>query len=406
MNISLMRFLDRYVGIFLCLFLSFFSPFLRFIPLSGRTRKKILLIELSEMGSLLLTYPALKSLKDHEEAEFYFLTFEKNKEALFVLDLIPPENILTLEDRNPRVFLRNLLSIIKAFRDHRFDSVIDMELFSRLTCILSFLTLARIRIAFQNVKMEGLFRGNLITHPVHYNPHIHMSLNYLALTYPLLNHGNTPPYSKFPITSIPVQTLPDWDPDPEILKTVKDILRHSFDDYSDSSHRLIILKPSGGLLPIRAWPSSQYLELIRKLLNKESFYVILVGTPQETQDHKSISARIEHSRFKDLTGTTSFRELLHLLSQASCLITNDGGPAHFSSLTKTPSVVFYGPETPALYSPIGKNSFSFYTHYACSPCLTAFNQRQTACTHNQCLQDISVETAYSKIMELLSQPFN
>ena len=51
-------------------------------------------------------------------------------------------------------------------------------------------------------------------------------------------------------------------------------------------------------------------------------------------------------------------------------------------------LVFFGPETPALYRPIADpdRCHVLYSHYACSPCVTAFNQRRTECTDNVCLE--------------------
>jgi len=48
-----------------------------------------------------------------------------------------------------------------------------------------------------------------------------------------------------------------------------------------------------------------------------------------------------------------------LFYRASLLITNDGGPVHFSALTPIPSIVFFGPETPVLYGSLAKNARCF-----------------------------------------------
>jgi len=103
----------------------------------------------------------------------------------------------------------------------------------------------------------------------------------------------------------------------------------------------------------------------------------------------------------NLAGRTSFSELIDLYNIADILITNDSGPVHFSAMTEIRSFIFFGPETPKLYGPLGKNSHVFYAGFSCSPCVSAFNQRKSACKDNKCLQAISVEEVYKKIEPFL-----
>jgi hypothetical protein len=77
-------------------------------------------------------------------------------------------------------------------------------------------------------------------------------------------------------------------------------------------------------------------------------------------------------------------------------VTNDSGPAQLAALTDVNILVFFGPETPALYRPIADpdRCHVLYSHYACSPCVTAFNQRRTECTDNVCLKSIAVPAVH------------
>jgi len=107
----------------------------------------------------------------------------------------------------------------------------------------------------------------------------------------------------------------------------------------------------------------------------------------------------------DLTGyTKSIRELLMLFHTAHLLITNDGGPGHFASLTPIRTLVFFGPETSLLYGPLGEKAHILESHIACSPCLSAYNHRQTFCDgDNQCLQRIAPEPVLADALHLLAQ---
>jgi ADP-heptose:LPS heptosyltransferase len=76
------------------------------------------------------------------------------------------------------------------------------------------------------------------------------------------------------------------------------------------------------------------------------------------------------------------------------LITNDSGPAHMAALTDIKVITIFGPETPALYGPLGPNAANIFAHFSCSPCLSAANHRHTICQDSKCLKAISVEEVY------------
>jgi len=92
-----------------------------------------------------------------------------------------------------------------------------------------------------------------------------------------------------------------------------------------------------------------------------------------------------------------------LYTMADVLVTNDSGPGHFASMTRIDTVVLFGPETPALYGPLGPNTHTIWAGLACSPCINPFNHRISPCTNNVCMQSISVPQVFGQVMELLQQ---
>ena len=105
----------------------------------------------------------------------------------------------------------------------------------------------------------------------------------------------------------------------------------------------------------------------------------------------------------DLTGyTKTLRELMILFNRASLLITNDGAPGQFAALTPIPTIIFYGPETPVLYGTLDRKAVFFYLSLSCSPCLTAYNHRNSPCDgDNLCLKEIQPDQVYRKALEIL-----
>src|SRR5207248_1942510 len=75
------------------------------------------------------------------------------------------------------------------------------------------------------------------------------------------------------------------------------------------------------------------------------------------------------------------------------------------SMTAIDCLVLFGPETPALYRPLGKNIHVLWAGLACSPCVSAFNHRISTCNDNVCMQSISVEQVFAKLDSILQHKF-
>jgi ADP-heptose:LPS heptosyltransferase len=94
-----------------------------------------------------------------------------------------------------------------------------------------------------------------------------------------------------------------------------------------------------------------------------------------------------------------------LFHQAALLVTNDGGPGHFASLTPLRTFMFFGPETARLYGPLSPRATVFDLQLPCSPCLSAYNHRQTFCDgDNQCLKRIAPEQVIAMARQALAEP--
>ena len=171
MKVETQRRIDYYVGTIIC---RIFSIYYKLFKKQSRPRdpKRILIILLSEMGALVLGYPMFHRLKEkYPDASLHVMLFEKNREVVELLGIIPPENIIAINDRSLPVFASSALAALFQMRRLNLDAVIDCELFSRISSILSSLSGAAIRIGFHPHTQEGLYRGNFMNRPVLYNPY-------------------------------------------------------------------------------------------------------------------------------------------------------------------------------------------------------------------------------------------
>ena len=399
MKIETQRFIDRYVGTLIC---RIFSLYYRFVKKdsSPAEPRKILIILLSEMGALVLAHPMFQRLKQkYPEADLHVMLFAKNREVVELLEIVPPENIVAINDASMGSFIRDTLGGLFRMRKLKFDAVIDCELFSRISSILAFLSGAPVRVGFHPHTQEGLYRGNFMTRPVPYNPYHHIARQFLTLVEAI--DSKTHPRAKHRVS---LEKL-----EPPAIRLEKQAIENAraklFAKAPElEGRKIVLIYPGGGLLPIRAWPLEYYYTLTDEFL-KKGYAVCVIGLAQDREIAGRIRSHTRSPLCVDLTGyTKTIRELMLIFHFSSLLITNDGGPGHFAAMTPIPAIIFYGPETPALYGPLGDKALSIFQDFSCAPCVTAYNHRNSPCDgDNMCLKSISPDEVLEKAMKILEK---
>lgn len=398
MKVDTMRRIDYYMGVPLCFLGSIVHKFVLFFRKNrSNSSRNVLFIELSEMGSAVLVDPAMRKLRKETGANIYFAIFRKNKPSLDLLKTVPEENIYTIREINMWVFIQDTLKFFFWTRKRKIDTVIDLELFSRFTALLTGFSGAQKRVGFHAYYNEGLYRGNFLTHKVAYNPHLHMARNFIALVNSLLAPDMEIPFSKTLIRDEEV-ILAKADVSEEEKEAVRKIIQDCVDGFRPDWHKLVLINPNASEMLIqRRWPQRYYVELIKKILaNCPQAIVLITGDPNERQEAEILIGQVGSERCVNFAGKVTFGQLSSLYSVAEFMVTNDSGPGHFAAVTEMPTYVIFGPETPALYGSLGK-TVAIYAGLACSPCVSAANHRKTACKDNVCLQVISPEHVFTAI---------
>jgi ADP-heptose:LPS heptosyltransferase len=403
-QVDTLRYLDRYAGVPLCGVLTILRKLGRVLggTHSPPTPRKVLIIKLSEMGSTVLAYPALAELKRRcPNVELFVLVFKNNAAIIEVLDLVPAANIIAVDYRSiGSLLFSGVLSIQRLLRE-KIDTVIDMDFFSRLTALISFLVCRGNRVGYHRYNDEGLYRGNLLTHRVLYSPHIHTSAAFMALIRTLFQDPKDEPHYRGRIDPKDL-ALPRFSPRSNDVNSVRQKLAAT--GIRDGQNGLLILinPNSSDIFPLRKWPLDNFAQLCQRLSSEiPQCQLVITGVASEQKDARYIMERVRSPRCVDFTGKTNFRELLALYSMASLMVTNDSGPAHFASLLRLPTVVLFGPETPRLYGPMGETHKDLYAEFACSPCVSVYNGKKSPCQENRCLMSITVDEVFETTLGLL-----
>ena len=403
-SVNTMRAIDHWVGVPLC---AVASPLVALIDSIKNvfTRgpeipKKLLFIELSEMGSAILVDPAMRNAQARG-AELYFLIFKSNRASLTLLNTVKPENIFTIDSSSLGGLIKDTLRFLWLARRHQIDTVIDLELFSRFTALLTGLCGARRRVGYHIFHGEGLWRGFMLTRKVHYNPHIHITKNFISLIHAAFAKEIEVPFSKIQISDSEVR-LEQAIINPAALEKVRERIEKQASEagieYMYGKQRLILINPNASdLLPQRRWAQQRFSELIQSVNTQYPHDLILItGSPAELAYVEKVRVVANVKNALNFAGQVTFAELPPLYTLSDVMVTNDSGPGHFSAVTPLRTVVLFGPETPALYGSIG-NSIAITANLACSPCVSAANHRKTPCQDNVCMQAITVAQVLDKV---------
>ncbi len=395
-SVNAMRTIDHWVGVPLC---ALTSPFVALLDLLAKpftkagNPQKLLFIELSEMGSAILVDPAMRKAQANG-AEIYFLIFKSNAASLGLLNTVKPNHIFTIDSSSLLNLALDTLRFLVKARIHRIDTVIDLELFSRFTALLTGLCGARRRVGYDIFHGEGLWRGTMLTRKVHYNPHIHIAKNFLSLVHAAFAKEEETPFSKIAISDHEIE-LAQAVIDPSVKQNlqlkIERLAQQAFIPFKYGQQRIILINPNASdLLPQRRWAPERFSELIVAVHQRWPEDLILItGSPAEHAyvEGVRLAAKVKHA--VNFAGHVRFSELPALYTLSHAMVTNDSGPGHFSSVTSLHTVVLFGPETPALYGSLGK-SIPITAQLACSPCVSAANHRKTPCQDNVCMKAITV----------------
>lgn len=407
MNVKLIRAVDKWVGIPACFCISsVYGALARCKSRPPRpdrieTPEHILFIELSEMGSAVIAYPAMRYVQArYPGAKLHFLTFQQNRFSVDILDVIPADRVITIDVGSPGRFLFSTLSALKAIRKARIDTVFDLELFSRFSALLTGASGAQRRVGYGKYQEEGLYRGTLMTHRVFYNCHQHMWKNFIALV-KAVEREDEYPLVKEAISDADL-VLPSYVSSQED----KDLLMERLAAFSPAvrdAQYVVVMNPSAGsLLPIRAWPVENYRALAERIIDRWDAVIVLIGLEDARDAAAILCEQVGKRRCIDFTGKTSFKDLMDLMNLGHALVTADSGPAHFAALTKVYNIVLFGPETPTLYKPLGNHATVLFAGLSCSPCLSAYNHRDTRCADPQCMKAITVDAVFDALSRALS----
>lgn len=112
----------------------------------------------------------------------------------------------------------------------------------------------------------------------------------------------------------------------------------------------IVIHPGAGA-PAREWPAGRYATVARELA-ADGYHVVVTGSPAETELAGAVADTAGIEQQDVLAGRTELPDLAGVVADARLVICGDTGVGHLATAYGTPSVLLFGPRSPALCGPL------------------------------------------------------
>jgi exopolysaccharide biosynthesis WecB/TagA/CpsF family protein len=337
---------------------------------------RILLVQLADIGDLILTTPALSALRAAQpDAHLTLLTTAHSAPVVTGTGLV--DTVITLEqsalDRGTAFFrpavLRRLLAL------GRYDTVIY---FHHFTLRLGTLKFALIALASRARRRIGLENGHgwFLTERLPDNGFgaRHQAQYWLDLV-GLLGAKTQPR---------PAQ-----------------VAREPF-ALPAAARRVVLHAGSGGYSAARRWSPQAFAAVADALHEREQAQIILVGS---RNDDSAAVQQALRAPVLNLTGQTTLPQLADVLAQADVFIGADSGVMHLAAAVGVPVVALFGPSNPDAWGPWNPGGAVTIIRSApeCSPCSYVGHHigLREGCAARTCMRMIPAEQVIQAAQALL-----
>ena len=276
---------------------------------------KILLVQLSFLGDMILSTPVVAGLKKiHPNAR---LTVMTTPLAAALVENDPlVDRVITFDKRGREKSIGGMVEKAKTLRAEGFDRVYSLHRSYR-TSILLALAGIPVRVGFKDAKLSFLY-----TDQRQKKVEGHSAIRNLSLL-----------FDELPETG--------FDTDLRLFAPKHENLSETAGKAFSLAGDTIVMAP-GSAWKTKQWHWQGYSEVARHFaqLGKK---IVLIGGPAD----KAVCAKInEQGDFLDYSGRISLSDTLYLMEQSSLVICNDSMALHMASAFKVPNVAVFCATSP------------------------------------------------------------
>lgn len=131
---------------------------------------------------------------------------------------------------------------------------------------------------------------------------------------------------------------------------------------ADKESPCLVIAPGAAYGPAKQWPVERFAAVAREWEGR----VIVVGTGRERMAATHVAAEVDG--VLNLAGETSLRQLMAVVTCATCVVANDSGVMHLAAALGTQGVAIFGSTDPVATGPVGGRWIVLQNAPECSPC--------------------------------------
>jgi lipopolysaccharide heptosyltransferase II len=334
--------------------------------------KKILLIRLRRIGDVILTTPAISSLRQGIPTASISYIVEKPYREL-VEGNPNLDKVIVLEKKQS---LRDFLKLIRLIRKEKYDVVLDFHGGPRAS-LITLLSKAKLKVGYRVKYKNFIYNIKLPRSPK--EGHFHSVENHINLVKAL----------GVDVKSLPPLYLP------KAQKTEIEKVEKFIEENSLGGSKIIAIHIGAGNA-FRNWGVDNLVQLTNLLARRPDVKIVLVGTSEDQKAEEEILKKSAASLLS-LVGRLNLREVKEFISHSSLFVGPDSGPMHIAASTTTPIVALFGPNLPAFNAPWQAKAFVVEKQLDCRPC------KQRRCIHEdfRCLRSIEPEEVYQACLHFI-----
>jgi ADP-heptose:LPS heptosyltransferase len=393
MRFTVMRTVDRYLGVLVCRIVALLLWVCRVhirrvdhpAPPAGDAVREILVIKFLGLGSILQATPLFAALRKlYPGCRITLLTFHANRDlGRLGADI---DRMVTVDTKGLWRFFRTNLAALWQLRRTRFDLVLNLEFYATYAALWTAFVRKQFAMGFSGF---ANYRDSFFHDFISYDAAQHIQEKYLAFARRLGYRGPTPPLFRLGV-----------DDPGAVLRGVEG--RLGVELPTRESIFLININ-TGEMAPHRRWPVEHYRVVVEELLRRPGVRCVLTGGPGDRKFVDNFQASLsDPAGVINLAGRISLFELVALMQVSDLYLGNDSGPLHFAACVGLPVFALFGPESPDVYGPPDdERNTALYRGEPCGPCLNVYTDKQTRCRDNICLKRIQP----GEVLEILDRKY-
>lgn len=332
---------------------------------------KILLVQTSYMGDVVLSTPVIAGLKSlHPESELWVMTTPQAAPLIAVDPMV--KGVITFDKRAAERSLSGLLAKSTELKGHHFDRAYSLHRSARTTLMLRLAGIGR-RIGFKEASLSFFYHDR----PTRSGQR-HAVLRNLAIL-----------SAETELQSLPSDLRLFVAPENSLAKSLPSLGKN-----------YILLVP-GSAWKTKMWHWSGYRELVEHYLSKGQT-VVVAGVKEDKQICDQICAGTKASNLAGELGLSGF---VKLVSQAGLVFCNDSLALHITSAFKVPTVAIFCATSPAFGFGPWRNPKAVVVEKSglwCKPCRPHGGNRCPSGTES-CMRDLSTSEVLAAASGVLEQ---